>query len=55
MLNYRTQSVMENHNRKIAKVAESKECTSKESKKKKVEAVLSIFQEIWNIDPRGPT
>jgi len=45
ILNYRTQRVMETHNRKIAKVAESKESTSKEAQKKKLEAVLAIFQE----------
>lgn len=40
MLNYRSRSVMEEHNRKIAKVAQSKVST-----KKKVEEVLRIFQE----------
>jgi len=44
-LNYRTQRVMEEHNRKIAKVSESKESTSKESQKKRLEEVLRIFQE----------
>ena len=45
ILNHRTKSVMKNHNRKIAKVAEWKESTSKESQKKKLEDVLRIFQE----------
>ena len=45
ILNYHTQRVMEEHNRKIAKVTASKKSTSKEAQKKRLEAMLRIFQE----------
>ncbi len=44
VLNFHTQRVMEEHNRKITKVAERKESTSKEAQKRKLEEVLRIFQ-----------
>lgn len=45
ILNYRTQRVMEEHNRKIQRIAEQSESTSKKAWKKKLEEVLAIFQE----------
>jgi len=45
ILNNHSQRVMEEHNRKIAKVAESKKSTSKEAQKKRLEEMLRISQE----------
>ena len=45
ILNFHTQRVMTEHNRKIAKVAQRKESTSKEAQKKRLEEMLCISQE----------